>query len=161
MSNWPILANEFIELGGKILHAEAEQKLLGIIIDKDLNFQSHTKTIIKTANQKLSDLIRVAPFMTDFKKKVIFNSFIKGQFNYCSLLWMFSTRAVTHKVNRLHERGLRTFSDETSTFNDMLSKRNDTTIHVKKYSKIDDWILQISLRSFSSHNERSFYKKNP
>ena len=54
---------------------------LYIIIDKDLNFQSHTKSIIKTGNQKLSTLTRVAPLMTDFDKKVIFNSFVKGQFN--------------------------------------------------------------------------------
>ena len=47
------IANVSIELGEQILHAEAEQKLLGIIIDKDLNFQSHTKSILKTANQKL------------------------------------------------------------------------------------------------------------
>ena len=44
------IANKSIK-SGKTLHAEAEQKLLGIIIDKDLNFQSHTKSIIKTANQ--------------------------------------------------------------------------------------------------------------
>ena len=52
---------------------------------------------------------------------------------------MFNTRAVNHNVNKLHEKGLRALlNDETSTFNDMTSKRNDTTIHVKKYSKIDD-----------------------
>ena len=45
------IANESIELGKKTLHAEAEQKLLGIIIDKDVNFQSHTKSIIKAANK--------------------------------------------------------------------------------------------------------------
>ena len=128
------ITNESIQLGEEILHTEAEQKLPGIIIDKDLNFQSHTKSIIKTANQKLSALIRVAPFMTDFNKKVIFNSFFKGQFNYCPLLWMFSTREVNHKINRLHERGLRALlNDETSAFNDMLSKSNDTTIHVKLF----------------------------
>ena len=49
----------------KTLHAEAEQKLLGIIIDMDLNFQSHKKSIIKTASQKLSVIIIVAPLMTD------------------------------------------------------------------------------------------------
>ena len=32
------IANEYIELGYKTLHAEDEQKLLGIIIDKNLNF---------------------------------------------------------------------------------------------------------------------------
>ena len=121
----------------KVLHAKAEQKLLGIIIEKDLNFQSHTKLIIKTAHQKLSALIRVAPFKIDFNKKVIFNSFFKGQFNYCSLLWMFSTREINHKINKLHERGLRALlNDETSTFNDMLSKSNDATIHLKKLQNL-------------------------
>ena len=44
-----------------------------------------------------------------------------------------------------------------STFNGMLSKSNDTTIHVKD-SKSDDWILQI-LRSFGSHNKIFFTKR--
>ena len=35
------ICNESIELGKKILHAKAEQKLLVIIIDQDLNFQHH------------------------------------------------------------------------------------------------------------------------
>ena len=71
------IANKSIKSGKKTLHAEAEQKLPGIIIDKDLNFQSYTKPIIKTANQKLSALIRVTPLMTDLNKRVIFNSVIK------------------------------------------------------------------------------------
>ena len=130
------IANKPIGLGNKTLHAEAKQKLLGLKIDKDLDFQSHTKSIIQTANQKLSALIRVAPLMTDFNKKVTFNFFIKGQFNYCPLLWMFSTRAVNHKINRLHKRGLRALlNDKTSTFNDMLPKSKDTTIHVKNIQK--------------------------
>ena len=75
------ITNESVELGKKTLHAAAEQKLLSIIIDKDLNFQGHTRSTIKTTNQKLSALTRVAPLMTDFNKKIIFNYFIKGQFN--------------------------------------------------------------------------------
>ena len=46
------ITNESIELPKKTSQAEAEQKLHGIIIDKDLNFQSHTRSIIKTATQK-------------------------------------------------------------------------------------------------------------
>ena len=50
---------------------------------------------------------------------------------------MFSARAVNRKINRLHERGLRTLlNDETSTFDDMLSKSNDTTIPVKNIQKL-------------------------
>ena len=50
---------------------------------------------------------------------------------------MFSTRAVNHKINRLHEKRLRTLlNDETSTFNDMQSKSNDTNINIKNIQKL-------------------------
>ena len=55
------ITNESIELGKKTLHAEAEQKLLRIIIDKDL-----------------SALIRAAPLMTDFNKKNYLTPLLKG-----------------------------------------------------------------------------------
>ena len=54
------VANDSIDLGKKTLHAEAEQKLLGIIIDKDLKFESVKKLIIKQLI-KSNPLIRVAP----------------------------------------------------------------------------------------------------
>ena len=39
---------------------------------------------------------------------------------------------ISNEINRLHVWGLRALlNDEISTFNDMLSKGNDTTIHVK------------------------------
>ena len=44
---------------------------------------------------------------------------------------MFSTRKVNDKINRLHERGLRALLND-----DMLSKSNDTTIHVKNIQKL-------------------------
>ena len=71
-------ANESIKLGKKILRAEAGQKLVGKIIDKDLKLQKHTKLIIKKVNQKLSTLIRVVPFITDLNIKVLFNSLLKA-----------------------------------------------------------------------------------
>ena len=66
------IISESIELGEKILHAEAEPKLLSIIIDKDLNVQSHAKSIIKTA--KLRALIRLAPTLT---KRLYLTHFLK------------------------------------------------------------------------------------
>ena len=41
------IANESIDLGKKTLHAEAEQKLLGIIADNGLKFEILTKLIMK------------------------------------------------------------------------------------------------------------------
>ena len=70
----------------KTLHAEAEQNLLGKIIDNDLKFQNHTKSVIKTVNQTL---IRVTPFMIYLNNKVLFNSFLKASsiiLPYCECL---------------------------------------------------------------------------
>ena len=117
------ISSESIDLGKKTLYPEAEQKLLGIIIDKGLNFQSYTESIIKTANRNLSVPIRAAPLIADVNGQFISDSFIKRQFNYCPLLWLFSNRTLNHKLNRHNERGLRALlTDQTSTFNDQLSK---------------------------------------
>ena len=127
--------NETINLGKKTLHAEAEWKLHDMIIDKDLIFQSDTKSVIKIINQKLSTFMRVTPFMTDLNKKDAFNYFIKCQLIYPPLLRMFSIRTVNHGINRFHERGLRALlNDKTSTVIEMLSKINYTTIHVKIFN---------------------------
>ena len=48
------IANESIELGKNNLHAEAEQKLFGVILDKDLKFQSQTFPILKTVRNYVS-----------------------------------------------------------------------------------------------------------
>ena len=73
--------------------------------------------------------------MTDFTKRFYLTLLLKGQFNYCPLIWMLSNKAENHKINRLNERGSRALlNDEILTFNDMLSKSNN----VNKNSKIDD-----------------------
>ena len=35
------------------------------------------------------------------------NSFFNSQFNYCPLVWMFHSRSIKNRINRLHERVLR------------------------------------------------------
>ena len=64
------------------------------------------------------------------------NSFIKGQFNYRLLIWMFSTRAGNHKMNRLHQRRLRALLNDENSCYVMLSKSNNTTVHVQNIQKL-------------------------
>ena len=60
--------NEYIELRQKTLDVETEEKLRGIITDKNLNFQSQIMLIITTSNQNLSAFVNFEPFMTNFNK---------------------------------------------------------------------------------------------
>jgi len=60
------------------------------------------------------------------------NAFFNSQFNYCPLIWMFHSRTINNKINRLHERSLRTiYNDKISSFESLLDKNNSVTIHCR------------------------------
>ena len=57
-------------------------------------------------------------------------AFIESQFGYCPLVWMFHSRSLNNKINRIHERALRiTYNDKSSSFQNLLEKDNSVTIH--------------------------------
>ena len=60
------------------------------------------------------------------------NSFIQGQFNYCPLVWMFSSRASNNQINKLHERSLNLALDNyTSSYGDLLRQSDSVPVHIK------------------------------
>ena len=114
------------------LKSSCEEKLLGVIIDKDLNFNNHVKAMCRTAGKKLNTLARVSNILNESKKELLFNSFIKGQFNYCPLIWMFSSRSSNSHINKIHERALRICKNNYDiSFETLLNECNEVTIHVK------------------------------
>ena len=57
-------------------------------------------------------------------------AFINAQFGYCPLVWMFHSRTLNNRINRIHERALRiVYNDENSTFNELLKKDGSFTTH--------------------------------
>ena len=57
-----------------IIKNVTEEKILGIVIDNNLNFKSHMKKIREKANQKLSALARISKLTTPTQKKKLINS---------------------------------------------------------------------------------------
>jgi hypothetical protein len=105
-------------------------KLLGILIDSDLTFDDHVNSICKKASQKLNALSRQCAILPFNRRKVLMQAFFNSQFSYCPLVWMFHSRTINAKINRLHYRALRiVYQDETSTFEELLKKDGSITIH--------------------------------
>ena len=69
-----------------------EVEILGITLDRNMNFHTHIKNICRKAGQKLSALLRISPYLDQRKKVLLYKSMIKSQFNYCPLVWMFCSR---------------------------------------------------------------------
>ena len=106
------------------------EKLLGIKIDNKLTFDEHVSSICTKATQKLHALSRVGNFMTLEHRKTIMSAFILSQFGYCPLVWMFHSRKLNHRINRIHKRALRiVYQDNESSFNELLTKDESFTIH--------------------------------
>ena len=92
-----------------------EEKILGVIIDSEIKFKSHLKNICKKASQKIWALPRLINYLNNSKKKMIFNAFIKSQFSYCPLVWMFCSRLANNMISNIHERVLRIVLNDHST----------------------------------------------
>ena len=119
-----------IQIENFIIRNSKSKKLLGITIDNKLTFDEHVSSLCDKASQKLHALSRVARYMNIKQRQIIMKSFINSQFGYCPLVWMFHSRKINNRINKLHERALRiVFNDNVSTFRNLLIKDNSVTIH--------------------------------
>ena len=57
-------------------------------------------------------------------------TFIMSHFSYYSPVWMFHDRASNNKINKVHERALRTIhKGSTSNFQELLNKSDSVSVH--------------------------------
>ena len=66
-------------------------------------FDSHFESLCKKARQKLNALSRVAYQLDYNQRKLLLNAFIKSQFSYAPVVWMFHSRTQHHHINCIHE----------------------------------------------------------
>ena len=83
------------------------EELLGITVDSELKIEEHINEIFNTVNKKLNALHRTGSQMSLDKRKMLLRAFIESQFSYCPLIWMFHSKTLNNKINRLHEKALR------------------------------------------------------
>ena len=107
-----------------------KQKLLGVVIDRDLSFNEYVSSLCQKAGKKLSALARLSNLMKFEQRRVLMKSFIEAQFGYCPLVWMFHGRKLNRKINHIHERSLRIlYGDYKSSFTELLKKDKSVCIH--------------------------------
>ena len=95
------------KIGQTRIWESKNQKLLGVIIDSQLNFDEYLISLCKKAGKKLNVLARLAKFLSLEQRKLLMKSFIESQFGYCPLTWMFCGRKTNARINHVHERALR------------------------------------------------------
>ena len=110
---------------------QQKKKVLGITIDDKLTFTPHFGNKIKKANRKLHALSRVKRYMGFEQNKFIMPCFIKSQFIYCPLIWMFfCSRTSMNKLNNIHEKCLRLIkNDYDSNISELLESSHELSMN--------------------------------
>ena len=120
----------WLQVGDCRIWESANEKLLGIIIDKKLTFNAHLTKLCNQVSQKVSALARVSKLLPFYRKRLLLKTFIESQFSYCPLIWMFCSRKMNQRINHIHERALRiVYNDYTASFEDLLLKDKSVCIH--------------------------------
>ena len=141
------------------------EKLVGITTDSKLSFDKHIQQICSRTSAKLKALARIAPFMNITKRKILMNAFFNAQFSYCPLTWMFHSRKLNNKINKLHERCLRiVYNNNTSTYEELLETDNSVSVHfqnvlaltIELYMVVNRFSPDI-MKDVFPLNENSFY----
>ena len=119
-----------VRIGNSEVVYSSQEKLLGVQIHNKLSFDNHASRLCQKAINKLYALSCISPYMDQNKLRTLMRAFIISQFQYCPLIWMFHSRQLNKKINKIQERALRiTYKDSESTYSELLEKDCAATIH--------------------------------
>ena len=108
-------------------------KLLGVTLDYKLNFDPHISNLCKKAAAQLNVLKRLKSFIGFAEREVLVQSFVYSNFNYCPLVWYFSSSKSLQKLERIQERALRfLYNDHKSSYDDLLIRSRKCTMQVAR-----------------------------
>ena len=100
-------------------------KVLGIDIDDRLTFDGHISNMCIKAGRQLNVLQRLRGSLDQDSRMAIYKSFIMSNFNYCPLIWMFTSKTSLSKLENIQKRALRfVLDDYQSDYNDLLQNAN-------------------------------------
>ena len=91
--------SDTVNLNGTKLASSSYEKLLGILIDRDVRFDKHIEPLCRKADQKLNTLAQISNYLTHDRKRLFLNSIIKSQLGHCLLISMFCSRSLNILIN--------------------------------------------------------------
>jgi hypothetical protein len=109
---------------GYPLAAVSELKLLGVMLQSNLEWTAHVNTVKRKISQKLAVLRRFGSHLDSTKRLLVYNTFIRPHALYCAVVWG-NSQSVSHisSINVLLNRaihiilpGLKTIDNKSRQF---------------------------------------------
>ena len=104
---------------------------LGVIIDSHLKFSEHISLLCQKASQQVNAMQRMYRLLDQRSRLVTYNSFIKSNFNYCPVVWMFANKTDLKKLEGIQIRALRfVYRDFTSSKEEILENCKESSVRI-------------------------------
>ncbi len=107
-------------------------KLLGVNINKKLDFKFLVNEDIRKCARQLNALGRQSRVLNVLAKKKVFNAFIRANLNYCPLVWINRNKTDLDRLEKVQERAVwLIFNDKMSTYIDLLRKAEVPSVLIR------------------------------
>ena len=149
-----------IKAGSFVIKESNEEKLLGVINDRKLNFKQHLLTVYNKASKTLHALARASMYMSKEKTRVVMRAFVISQSSYCPLIWMFHGKGFNSKINHIRDRALRiAYQDFTSSSVELLINDNSVSIHQRNLQLLVTEIYRTKMNISPSFMKEIFVER--
>ena len=100
-------------------------KILGVHVDENLSWNDHYQHVSKKVSSYLWLLSKIKTYLPQEHRLLYYNSYIKPQFDYCSVIWSNSSNFNINKVNKLQRRACKLILlNDYNSLNESLEQLN-------------------------------------
>ena len=103
---------ETLIINGTELRTATSINVLGVELDRELKFKQQINETSSKIAKQINAVKRMKTFLDKKSKSIIYNSYIKCNMNYCSVVWMFANKTEIDKLERTNKRALRVITDK-------------------------------------------------
>jgi hypothetical protein len=115
-----------------IIKATSNITILGIEFDNKLSFEGHINEVCNNTSKQINALKRMKHFLDGSCKKIIYNSYISSNFNYCPTVWMFTGKMNLERLEKTNKRALRfVVNDNDADYNEIC--RNEKVLNIHRH----------------------------
>jgi len=107
--------SEFLELSVDYVPIKqvSTTKSLGILIDDNMVWHSHTDKLSKKIASGIGAIKRIKPFVSPETLHYIYNALVEPHFDYCSIVWGNCGKTLSEKLQKLQNRAPRIFTSSS------------------------------------------------
>ena len=109
----------------------------GVTVDNKLNFNDHIYTLCAKAGKQLNALQRLSKSLDKDSKLAMYKNFIVSNFNFCPVVWIFTSKSSLIELENIQKRALRfVLCDYDSCYENLLTAASVPGIGINLLSSL-------------------------